>query len=65
MIGIDLEDPLGFLDGLAGSEGYSGALLFTPYGQLPVIDPIHPLAWDLELKSLARELASCQRGAPR
>ena len=65
MIGIDLEDPLGFLDGLAGPEGYSGAILFTPYGQLPAIDPIHPLGWDLELKSLARELAACQRRAPR
>ena len=62
MAGIDLEDPLGFLEGLSGREGTSSGILFTAYGLLPAIDPIHPLAWDLELRSLARELAACQRG---
>ncbi len=62
MTGIDLEDPVAFLDGLAGREGASEAFLFTAYGLLPGVDPIRPLAWDLELRSLARELAACQRG---
>ena len=65
MIGIDLEDPIGFLDGLAGREGASAPLLFTAYGLLPDIDPVRPLAWDFELKSLARELAACQREGSR
>jgi hypothetical protein len=65
-IGIDLEDPIAFLDGLVGREGSSsGPLLFTAYGQLGMVDPIHPLAWDLELKSLARELAACQAAGAR
>lgn len=62
LAGIDLEDPLGFLEGLSGREGTSSGILFTAYGLLPALDPIHPLAWDLELRSLARELAACQRG---
>lgn len=62
MSGIDLEDPVAFLDGLAGREGAPEALLFTAYGLLPSVDPIRPLAWDFELQSLARELTGCQRG---
>ncbi|GEJ55277.1 hypothetical protein [Anaeromyxobacter diazotrophicus] len=61
MSGIDLADPVGFLDGLAGREGAAGSFLFTAYGLLPGVDPIRPLAWDFELQSLARELAACQR----
>ena len=63
MDGIDLDDPLAVLDGLSGPEGYAGAALFSGYGLLPVVDPIRPLAWDLELRSLARDLAACAAGA--
>ncbi len=62
MAGIDLEDPLAFLDGLSGAQTQNTAL-FSAYGLLGGVDPIRPLAWDLELRSLARELTRCGRGA--
>jgi len=68
MDGIDLEDPLALLDGLSGPAGHANRLLFTAYGLLPGVDPIQPLAWDFELRSLARELTTCAaaaRAAPR
>jgi hypothetical protein len=62
MTGIDLDDPAAFLDGLAGAPSRS-AQLFSAYGLLAGVDPIRPLAWDFELRSLARELARCGAGA--
>ncbi len=62
MAGIDVEDPLAFLEGLAGPAAYPGALLFSAYGLLPGVDPIRPLAFDFELQRLARELARCAKG---
>jgi hypothetical protein len=63
MTGVDLDDPLAFLDGLAGPGGYQGALLATPLGVLPGVDPVRPLAWDAELRSRARDLAACARAS--
>jgi hypothetical protein len=60
--GIELDDPLALLEGLAGARGYEAAALFTPYGLLPGIDPIRPLAWDSELRRLGRELTRCAAG---
>jgi hypothetical protein len=65
MSGIDLDDPLAFLEGMAGAGGYPAHYLFTAVGLLPGSDPIRPLAWDLELRSLARELAACSRASER
>jgi hypothetical protein len=65
MSGIDLDDPLAFLEGMTGSGGYPAHYLFTAVGLLPGSDPIRPLAWDLELRSIARELAACSRASER
>jgi hypothetical protein len=64
MQGVDLDHPLAFLEGLGGGTAGCGALLFSPYGLLPYLDPIHPLAFDLEARSLARELAACAGRQP-
>jgi hypothetical protein len=61
--GVDVDDPLALLDELAGPRGYDAATLFTPYGLLPGVDPIRPLAWDSELRRLARDLVRCGREA--
>ena len=61
MTGVDLDDPIALLEGLAGPGGYQGALLSTPLGVLPGVDPVRPLAWDAELRSRARDLAACAR----
>ncbi|MFL5274627.1 MAG: hypothetical protein ACJ79E_21435, partial [Anaeromyxobacteraceae bacterium] len=61
--GVDLDDPLALLDGLAGPRGYDAAALFTPYGLVPGVDPIQPLAWDSTLRTLANDLARCARAA--
>jgi hypothetical protein len=61
--GVDLDDPLALLDGLAGPGGYDAAELFTPYGLVPGVDPIQPLAWDSTLRTLANDLARCARAA--
>ncbi|HEX9288972.1 MAG TPA: hypothetical protein VF904_05560 [Anaeromyxobacteraceae bacterium] len=60
--GIDVPDPVGLLEGLAGPGGYAGAVLFSGYGLLAGLDPIRPLAWDFELRSRARDLAACVSG---
>lgn len=59
MQGIDLDQPIELLEGLSGGAAGGGPLLFSPYGLLPGVDPIRPLAFDLEARSLARELAAC------
>ncbi len=61
MQGIEVSDPVAFLQGLAGPERASGSYLFSSYGLLPGFDPVRPLAWDSELRSRARELAACAR----
>ena len=61
-VGIDLADPVSFLDALGGPGASSSALLFSAYGLLAGVDPIHPLAWDFELQGLARDLAACAAG---
>lgn len=63
MAGVEVDDPISFLEGLAGPGGYEGALLTTRLGVLPGVDPIRPLAWDQELRSRARDLAACARAA--
>lgn len=65
MSGIDLDDPLAFLEGLSGPNGYPAQYVFTTIGFLPGTDPIHALAWDQELRSLARELTACALGGGR
>lgn len=65
MSGVDLDDPLALLEGMTGAGGYPAHYLFTAVGLLPGSDPIRPLAWDLELRSLARELAACSRASER
>lgn len=65
-VGIDVDDPLALVDGIAGAPGAaSGSFLFTAYGALGGLEPLRPLAWDQELRSLGRELAACQRGLER
>jgi hypothetical protein len=61
--GVDLDDPLALLDGLAGPRGYDAAALFTPYGLVPGVDPLQPLAWDSTLRTLADDLARCARAS--
>ena len=64
--GIDVDDPLALLDGLAGVPGVAaGPFLFTVYGPLQGVEPLRPLAWDQELRSLGRELAACQASLER
>jgi len=63
MTGVDVDDPITFLEGLAGPGGYQGALLATALGVLPGVDPIRPLAWDAELRSRARDLTACARAS--
>ena len=65
MSGIDLDDPLAFLEGLSGPNGYPAQYVFTTIGFLPGTDPIHALAWDQELRSLARELTACSQAGGR
>jgi hypothetical protein len=62
MSGIDLDDPLAFVDGL-GAGRVDAATVFSSYGLLADVDPIRPLAWDLELRSLARDLTACAAAA--
>jgi hypothetical protein len=59
--GVGVDDPLALLDALAGSRGSQGAQLFSIYGLLAGVDPIRPLAWDMDLRTLARELERCSR----
>jgi hypothetical protein len=62
MSGVDVERPLELLDGLAGPGSRGGNLLIGGY-LMPGVNPIQPLAWDQELRSLARDLATCEARA--
>ena len=42
MSGIELDDPLAFLEGMAGPGGYPAHYLFTVLGLLPGTEPIPP-----------------------
>jgi hypothetical protein len=65
MQGIYLDDPIAFLEGMTGPGGYPPQYLFTALGLLPSLDPIRPLAWDQELRSLARDLSACSQAGDR
>ena len=55
--GIEDEDPLALVEALAGhpeSSPLAAALLAG-------VDPLRPLAWDSQLRSLARDLERCHR----
>lgn len=54
--GIELDDPVGLLEGI---EGESFARGFNWYWLSLRVDPIRPLAWNSDLRGLARELARC------
>jgi hypothetical protein len=59
MSGVDLDRPLDLLDGLAGPASQGGNLLLGGY-LVPGLDAVRPLAWDQELRSLGRDLATCE-----
>lgn len=64
----DLESPLSLLEGIeqlpvgTGLGAFTRLSLFGLPAAGPVaVDPVRPLAWDLELRSIARDLAGCIR----
>ncbi len=59
MAGIDVDDPATLLEALRGPP-----LPFGPFGVVLPVDPVHPLAWDLELRSAARDLVECHSLPP-
>ncbi len=59
MSGIDVDRPIELLDGLAGPASQGGTLLLGGY-LIPGFDAVRPLAWDQELRSLGRDLATCE-----
>jgi hypothetical protein len=59
MSGVYVDRPLELLDGLAGPGRVGANVLVTGYLS-PGVDPLKPLAWDQELRSLGRDLAVCQ-----
>jgi hypothetical protein len=59
MSGVKVDRPLELLDGLAGPGTVGSNVLATGF-VTPGIDPLKPLAWDQELRSLGRDLAACQ-----
>lgn len=64
MSGVKVDRPLDLLDGLAGPNAAGGNVLVSGW-VTPGVDPLKPLAWDQELRSLGRDLAACQsRAAP-
>ncbi len=60
--GIDVERPLALVKGLSGQAWYGDDVLAA--GSIAGVDPIRPLAWDAELRSLARDLVACRSGGP-
>lgn len=62
--GVDVDDPVALMQGLAGPGAYGSDILTSGY-LFTGLDPIRPLAWDMELRSIARDLATCeQRASP-
>ncbi len=59
MSGIDVDRPIELLDGLAGPASQGGNLLLGGY-LIPGFDAVRALAWDQELRSLGRDLATCE-----
>lgn len=59
MSGIEVDRPLELLDGLAGPVSQGGNVLAGGF-LLPGFDAVKPLAWDQELRSLGRDLATCE-----
>lgn len=62
MSGVKVDRPLDLLDGLAGPSAAGGNVLVSGW-VAPGVDPLKPLAWDQELRSLGRDLAACQSRA--
>jgi hypothetical protein len=54
--GIDFDDPVGLFEGIEGDAFARG---FNWYWLSLRVDPIRPLAWNSDLRALARELARC------
>lgn len=64
----DVEEPLALLQGIEELPAGTGlgpfvrlSLFGLPAAGPVAVDPIRPLAWDLELRSIARDLAGCVR----
>lgn len=64
----DVEDPLALLEGIEELPAGTGlgpfvrlSLFGTPAGGPVLVDPVRPLAWDQELRSVARDLSRCIR----
>lgn len=62
----DVEHPLSLLEGIGELPAGTGlgpfvrlSLFGIPGGGPVTVDPVRPLAWDLELRSIARDLAAC------
>jgi hypothetical protein len=62
----DVDRPLALLEGIAELPAGGGlgpfvrlSLFGLPAAGPVAVDPIRPLAWDLELRSIARDLAEC------
>jgi hypothetical protein len=60
LAGVQLERPLDVVEGLSGPAGYRLDALSA--GMLAGADPLRSLAWDSELRSIARDLAACTAG---
>jgi hypothetical protein len=54
--GIELDDPVGLMEGLEGDVFAPG---FNWFWLALRVDPIRPLAWNGDLRTLARQLARC------
>jgi hypothetical protein len=60
--GIELDDPAGLMEGLEGDVFAPG---FSWFWLALRVDPIRPLAWNSELRALAKQLARCASGSTR
>jgi hypothetical protein len=60
LAGVQLDRPLDVVEGLTGPAGYR--LDPVVVGMLAGADPLRSLAWDSELRSIARDLAACTTG---
>jgi hypothetical protein len=57
--GIELDDPVGLMEGLEGDVFAPG---FNWFWLSLRVDPIRPLAWNSDLRTLAERLARCASG---